>query len=185
LRERLRLFQWMSIGLAVIGVAYLAFRYGRLPWIAIGLAITFGLYGFVKKLSPLRTVYGLTLESGILLLPGILYLFYQDWIGRGAFLHMGFQHDILMVCAGLITTIPLLLFTSAARRIPLTTMGVMHYITPTCQFLLGLLVYKEAFDRGQAFGFGMVWIGLAIYCAEGLTANRTAVDEAQGLKISP
>jgi chloramphenicol-sensitive protein RarD len=172
LRERLRLFQWVSIGLAAVGVVYLTTTYGHLPWIALGLAFTFGFYGLVKKIAPLGSVYGLTLESGILFLPGLFFLAYQDWIGRGAFMHTGFQSDLLMAGAGLITTVPLLMFVSAARRIPLSALGILHYITPTCQFLLGLLIYKEAFDRNHAIGFGIVWIGLMIYCVEGFTANR-------------
>jgi chloramphenicol-sensitive protein RarD len=172
LRERLRVFQWTSVGLAAVGVIYLTANYGQLPWIALGLAFTFGFYGLVKKTAPLGSFYGLTLESGILFFPGLCFLAYQDWIGHGAFLHTGFRSDLLMAGAGLITTIPLLLFVSAARRIPLTAMGVFHYITPTCQFLLGLLIYREAFDHSRAFGFGIVWIGLIIYCVEGFTATR-------------
>jgi chloramphenicol-sensitive protein RarD len=185
LRERLRFFQWIAIGLAAVGVVYLTARYGHLPWIALGLAITFGFYGLVKKTAPLGSVNSLTLESGVLLIPGVVFLAYQDWIGLGAFLHTGIQSDLLMAGAGLITTIPLLMFTSAARRIPLTTMGVMHYITPTCQFLLGLLVYKEAFSRDQALGFGIVWSGLIVYCVEGLLTNREAAGEMPKFKYSP
>ena len=176
LRERLRFFQWISIGLATAGVIYLTVSYGHVPWIALGLAFTFGFYGLVKKTAPLGSVYGLTLESGILFIPGLFFLVRQDWIGRGAFLHTGLEPDLLMAGAGLITTIPLLMFVSAARRIPLTALGILHYITPTCQFLLGLLVYKEAFDRIQALGFGIVWIGLIIFCVEGYTVNRREQD---------
>ena len=172
LRERLRLFQWISVALAGAGVLYLAIVYGRLPWIALGLAFTFGFYGLVKKTAPLSSMYGLTLESGILFLPGILFLGYQDWIGQGAFLHTGFRSDLLMAGAGLITTVPLLMFTYAAQRIPLTTIGIMHYITPTCQFLLGVLIYREAFTRTQALGFGMVWVALVIFCFESYLFRR-------------
>jgi chloramphenicol-sensitive protein RarD len=185
LRERLRFTQWIAIGLAAVGVVYLTVRYGHLPWIALGLAITFGFYGLVKKTAPLGSVYSLTLESGILLIPGVIFLVYQEWIGLGSFLHTGLQSDLLMAGAGLITTIPLLMFTSAARRIPLTTMGVLHYITPTCQFLLGLLVYKESFSRSQALGFGIVWIGLIVYCVEGLVTNREAAAEIPKFKFFP
>jgi chloramphenicol-sensitive protein RarD len=182
LRERLRFFQWISIGVAAVGVVYLTARHGHVPWIALGLAFTFGFYGLVKKTAPLGSVYGLTLESGILFLPGLVFLAYQDWIGHGAFLHTGFRSDLLMAGAGLITTVPLLSFVSAARRIPLTGLGVLHYITPTCQFLLGLLVYGEAFDRSRAIGYGIVWMGLIIYCVEGFTANRgkRGVEHSEG-----
>jgi chloramphenicol-sensitive protein RarD len=167
LRERLRLFQWISMGLAAAGVAYLAVVYGRLPWISLGLALTFGFYGLVKKKAPLNSLNGLTLETGILFLPGLLFLVYMDSAGQGAFLHTGIRSDFLMAGAGLITTIPLLFFASATQRIPLTTIGVMHYITPTLQFLLGVLVYREAFDATKGVGFGIVWAGLIVFCMEG------------------
>jgi chloramphenicol-sensitive protein RarD len=173
LRERLRAFQWISVALAAAGVIYLALAYDRPPWISLGVAFTFGFYGLVKKKAPLSSIYGLTLESGILFIPGMLFLAYQDWIGRGAFLHTGFASDLLMAGAGLVTTIPLLMFTTAAQNIPLTTIGIMHYITPTCQFLLGVLVYGEAFHSTQAIGFGIVWTALLIFCAESLVFYRT------------
>jgi chloramphenicol-sensitive protein RarD len=173
LHERLRPFQWISVGLAASGVIYLTVAYGRPPWIALGLTATFGFYGLVKKIGPLSSIYGLTLESGILFLPGFLFLAYQDWIGRGAFLHTGFGSDLLMAGAGLVTTVPLILFTLAAQQIPLTTVGLMHYITPTCQFLLGVLVYGEVFSRSRALGFGIVWVALVAFCIEGFVSRRT------------
>lgn len=166
LREKLRPFQWLSVGLAASGVTYLTIIHGRLPLIALGLALTFGFYGLVKKKAPLNSLNGLTLETGILFVPGLAFLFYMDWIGKGAFFHAGLISDLLMAGASLITTIPLLFFASAAQRIPLTTIGIMHYITPTLQFLLGVIVYREAFSTAQAFGFGIVWVGLAIFCVE-------------------
>ncbi len=168
LREKLRFWQWLSVGFAGVGVLYLTLAYNRAPWIALGLAFTFGCYGLVKKTSPLGSITGLTLESGILFLPGFLFLFYQDWIGKGAFLHTGLQADLLMIGAGLVTTVPLVMFTYAAQRIPLTTVGLMHYITPTAQFLLGIFVYGEAFRRDQALGFGIVWAALIVFCVEGI-----------------
>jgi chloramphenicol-sensitive protein RarD len=173
LRERLRLFQWVSVGLAGTGVIYLTMIYGRLPWIALSLAFTFGFYGLVKKLAPLNSVNGLTLETGILFIPGLAFLAFQNYQGAGAFLHMGLASDLLMAGAGFITTIPLLMFASAAQRIPLTTIGVMQYLTPTLQFLLGVFVYKEPFSSRQAVGFGVVWIGLIVFCLESLISRRT------------
>jgi chloramphenicol-sensitive protein RarD len=178
LRERLRLFQWIAVGLATTGVLYLTITYGRLPWIALGLAFTFGFYGLVKKLAPLSSLNGLTLETGILFVPAVIFLVYLEVIHRGAFMHTGMVSDVLMAGAGFITTIPLLMFVSAARRIPLTIIGIMHYITPTCQFLLGVLVYKEAFSRTQAFGFGIVWIALIIFAVEGILAHRAAPEKS-------
>jgi chloramphenicol-sensitive protein RarD len=182
LRERLRLIQWLSVGLAATGVLYLTIAYSRPPWIALGLTVTFGFYGLVKKIAPLSSINGLTLESGILFLPGLLFLGYQDWIGQGAFLHTGIGSDLLMAGAGLITTIPLVMFTYAAQRIPLTTIGLMHYITPTCQFFLGVLVYGEAFSRAQALGFGIVWAALVIFCIESFISvtNQNSRTNANG-----
>jgi chloramphenicol-sensitive protein RarD len=172
LRERLRPWQWLSVAFAGAGVLYLTLAYNRAPWIALGVAFTFGCYGLVKKTSPLGSIYGLTLESGILFLPGLLFLMYQDGIGKGAFLHTGFLPDMLMVGAGLVTTVPLVMFTYAAQRIPLTTVGLMHYITPTAQFLLGVFVYGETFRKDQALGFGIVWVALIIFCIEGLLFSK-------------
>jgi chloramphenicol-sensitive protein RarD len=172
LQERLRPVQWVSVGLAAAGVGFLAIMQGRPPWIALGLTVTFGFYGLVKKKAPLSSIYGLTLESGILFLPGLIFLGYQEWIGQGAFLHTGFRSDLLMAGAGLITTIPLIMFSSAAQQIPLTTLGIMHYITPSCQFLLGVLVYGEVFNTTQALGFGIVWTALVIYCLEGILMKK-------------
>ena len=178
LRERLRLFQWISVAAAAAGVVYLTAVYGRLPWIALGLAFTFSFYGLVKKTAPLSSIYGLALESGILFLPGMLFLAYQDWVGRGAFLHTGLTSDLLMVTAGLITTVPLIMFSSAAQTIPLTTIGIMHYITPTCQFLLGVLVYDETFTISQAVGFAVVWTALILFCIESVFFHRAMTHKA-------
>jgi len=126
LRERLRPAQWFPIGLAALGVIYLTWAYGSLPWIAVSLAITFGTYGLVKKLSPLGSLYGLTLETGLVLIPALVYLLYVEGAGQGSFGHAGIGSDLLLVGAGAVTTIPLLMFASAAKRIPLTMVGIMQ-----------------------------------------------------------
>ncbi len=172
LGEQLRSLQWLPIGLAALGVGYLAFTYGRLPWIALTLAVTFAIYGLVKKLAPLGSLYGLTLETGILFLPALAYLGYSEWAGNAAFLHNGLRMDLLLIGAGLVTTVPLLFFASAARSIPLTTIGLMQYISPTMQFLLGVLLYKETFTSRQALGFGLVWAGLIVFWLETFLAHR-------------
>jgi chloramphenicol-sensitive protein RarD len=172
LHEGLRFLQWTAVVLAAMGVIYLTIVYGRLPWIALGLAFTFGFYALVKKTAPLAPLHGLTLETGILFLPAVLFLVYQDRLGLGAFLHGTAASDLLMAGAGVVTTVPLLLFASAARRIPLTIIGIMQYITPTCQFLIGVLVYRETFSSTQALGFGIVWTGLAVFGLEGLAVAR-------------
>ncbi len=176
-RERLRPIQWAPIALAAAGVGYLTFTYGSLPWIALTLAFTFGLYGLVKKTAPLNSLYGLTLETGLLFLPALIYLGYCEWIGQGAFLHSGALADWMMFGAGLVTTVPLLLFASAAPRVPLTTIGILQYINPTMQFLLGVLVYREPFTHDRLIGFSMVWAGLILFWLEGLYARRNISPE--------
>jgi chloramphenicol-sensitive protein RarD len=151
-REKLRPLQWLPVGLAALGVAYLTLVYGRLPWIALSLAFSFGFYGLVKKLAPLGSLYGLTLETGILLLPALGYLLFLEVDGSAAFLRTGLTADLLMIGAGLVTTIPLLMFASAAQRIPLSMIGVMQYFAPTLQFMIGVLVYKEPCNQAQLVG---------------------------------
>ena len=172
LGERLRPAQWFAIGLAAFGVIYLTVTYGSLPWIALSLAFTFGFYGLVKKVAPLGSLYGLTLETGLMFLPALGYLIFAESTGQAAFGHIGTVSVLLLVGAGVVTTIPLLMFASAARRIPLTMIGVMQYIAPTLQFLLGVLIYKEPFATSKLIGFGMVWIALIVFWTEGLAAHR-------------
>jgi chloramphenicol-sensitive protein RarD len=172
LRERLRPLQWLPIGLAAIGVVYVAVSYGQFPWIALTLAFSFGIYGLVKKTAPLGSLYGLTLETGILFIPAVGLLVYLQTVGQGAFLNSNPVTDLLLVGAGLVTTIPLLLFASAAQLIPLSMVGVLQYITPTAQFLLGVLLYHEPFNRSHLIGFSIVWIALIIFWGEGFWASR-------------
>ncbi len=175
LRERLRPVQWIPVALAAIGVIYLTVVYGRLPWIALALAFSFGLYGFVKKLTPLGSLYGLTLETGIAFPFALIYLAWLEFNGSGAFLHAGAPTTTLLIGAGAVTTIPLLMFASAARQIPLTVVGLLQYITPTLQFLIGVFVYKEPFSHVQLIGFGIVWLALVIFWAESLVAQRAPI----------
>jgi chloramphenicol-sensitive protein RarD len=172
LRERLRLSQWIPIGLAAAGVIYLTVVYGKLPWIALTLAFSFGFYGLVKKLAPLSSLHGLALETGILVIPAMLYLVFAQAQGTGAFLHTGLPSDLLMIGAGIATTIPLIFFASAARQIPLTMMGLLQYVAPTIQFMLGVFLYKEPFDHAHLIGFGLVWIALVIFWIENYLAHR-------------
>lgn len=173
LREKLRPAQWVPIILAFTGVVYLTVTFGRLPWIALTLAFTFGFYGLVKKIAPLSSLYGLTLETGILFAPALVFLGVAQANGTGAFLHTGATADGLMFGAGVVTTIPLLMFASAAKRIPLTMIGVLQYLAPTIQFLLGVFVYREPFDSTQWIGFGLVWLALLIFWGENYLAHRT------------
>lgn len=175
LREKLRPAQWLPIGLAAAGVIYLTILYGSLPWIALTLAFSFGLYGLLKKLAPLNSLNGLTLETGILFLPMAVYLIFIESNGQAVFLHTDLGSNLLMLGAGPVTVIPLLLFASAVRRIPLSTVGILQYITPTMQFLLGVLVYGEAFSSQQFIGFGLVWLALIVFTAENVWERRRAL----------
>ena len=154
-KERLRFAQWIPVLLAAIGVTYLTFVYGRLPYIALSLALSFGLYGLVKKLSPLGSLYGLTIETGILFIPALIYLIVMQANSAAAFLNTGFTSDLLMIGAGLVTTIPLLMFASAARSIPLWVVGLLQYIAPTIQFLIGIFIYKEPFSHNQLLALAL------------------------------
>ena len=172
LRERLRPLQWLPILLAAGGVLYLTFAYKSLPWIALTLAVSFGLYGLVKKKASLGSLQGLTLETGILFLPALAYLLFAEAGGQGAFLHSGATINLMLIGAGLVTTTPLMFFAAATRRIPLSLLGILQYINPSLQFLLGTLVYHEPFDASRLIGFAIVWVALVLFALEGLFANR-------------
>ena len=172
LRERLRPLQWLPIGLAAAGVLYLTFAYGALPWVALTLAVSFGFYGLVKKTAPLGALHGLTLETGILFLPALVFLVFSQFTRTGAFLHSTTLSDVMLVGAGLVTVVPLMMFALAAPRISLTTIGVLQYVNPTMQFLLGVLIFKEPFDHHRLIGFGVVWVALILFGVEGFLAQR-------------
>lgn len=172
LREHLRAVQWVAVGLAALGVLYLSVVYGSPPWIALSLAATFGTYGLVKKLAPLGALFGLTLETGLVFLPALAFLIVRETGGSGAFGHTGLGADLLLAGAGLVTTVPLLLFASAAQRIPLTMVGIMQYIAPSLQFLIGVLLFREPFSAAKLVGFVMVWVALALFWGEGFLAGR-------------
>jgi chloramphenicol-sensitive protein RarD len=168
LGERLRVGQWVAIGLAAAGVLYLTLAYGSLPWISLALACTFALYGLLKKMAPLGAVHGLALETSILLVPALVYLSIEHSNGRGAFIHGGPTVDLLIIGAGPVTTIPLLFFAAASRRIPLSMMGLFQYIAPTMQFLIGVFLFHEPFTRSRFIGFALVWVALLLSAVEGV-----------------
>jgi chloramphenicol-sensitive protein RarD len=168
LRERLRLWQWVPIGLAAAGVAYMTVSYGQLPWIALSLAFTFGAYGLVKKISSLNSLHGLTLETGILFVPALVYMIALEALGRGAMGHSTALVNLLLLGSGIMTTLPLLAFGTAVRRIPLSLLGLLQYIAPTSQFLIGVLMYGESFDHTRLIGFGLIWIALLALGVEGM-----------------
>lgn len=180
LRERLRKDQWIAVGLATFGVVYLTILYGRLPWIAISLAVTFGVYGLLKKIGALSSLKGLTLETATMFLPALAFLIFQEVNGQGAFGHISILTTILLVMAGPVTTIPLVLFGYGAKNIPLYMLGLAQYIAPTIQFFLGVVVYGEPFTPSQLVGFMFIWTALIIYSfGEYYAWNRRAAIQAR------
>jgi chloramphenicol-sensitive protein RarD len=168
LGERLRPAQWLAISVAAVGVTWLAAQYQHFPWIALFLAGTFCLYGLAKKKTSLQAVSSLTVETMLLVAPAAAFLVGEHLFGRGAFGQRGWRDDLLIASSGVITVVPLLCFAAAARRIPLSAIGLMQYLGPSLQFLLGLFVYGEPFDAGKLVGFAIVWTALAIYAIDGL-----------------
>lgn len=178
LGERVRLWQGVAIGIALTGVLYLTLSYGALPWIALTLGFSFAIYGLLRKTASLNSLEGLSLETALLFFPALAYLIYLEWVGRAAFGHVDPMTTSLLAFSGVATALPLLLFAAAARRITLTTLGVLQYMAPSMQFLLGVFVYGESFSPARMVGFGLIWLALIIYSAEGLNQgrkNRTAL----------
>lgn len=171
-RERLRRLEWAAIALAAVGVIALTISYGALPWISLTLAATFGIYGLAKKIAPLGAALGLTLETLILLVPAALYLAYCAAATDVGFPHETAVKNLMMIGAGPLTTAPLLMFAAAARRIPLSSMGMLQYINPTIQFLIGVFLYKEPFSSAQFVGFAFVWAALILFAVQGYVDGR-------------
>jgi chloramphenicol-sensitive protein RarD len=172
LKEQVRPWQWVAIGIVTTGVVWLTVSYGRLPWIALTLAATFALYGLIRKTATLGALDGLSLEAGILFFPALGYLVYVELTGPGAFGHTGLVTDMLLVAGGLVTAIPLLLFAAGARRVRLVTVGLLQYLAPTMQLIIGVAIYGEPFPTQRLVGFGLIWIALLIYSGEGIVAVR-------------
>ena len=180
LHERPRLLQWSAIALAAVGVGLLLLRVGRVPWIALTLAGTWGGYGILKKKSALGPLVGLTVEALLLLPFAVAMLLWQAHTGAGALGRVGAWQQGLVLSAGLVTAIPLLLFADGAQRIRMTTLGLLQYLSPTVQFFLGLLLYHEAFDTGHLQAFALIWGGLALYSADSFWAQRRILLKAAG-----
>jgi chloramphenicol-sensitive protein RarD len=172
--ERLRPLQWTAVGIAAVAVVVLTVDYGRPPWIALSLAVTFGLYGLMKKLVRVEAAPGLFVETALVALPavvalGILHTHGEDTFGNG-----GVGHAALLVCSGIATAVPLLLFAAAARRIPLSTVGLLQYLTPSMHLVIGVFVYGEAMPPVRLAGFAMVWAALAVFTVDTLRHARAA-----------
>jgi chloramphenicol-sensitive protein RarD len=163
LGERLRRLQIVSLAFAVAGVIILTLHLGSVPWISLVLAITFALYGLLRKIVPTGALTGLSVETLLLFPAAFGYLIYLGVTGKGAFPSATIGDNILLPLAGVITAIPLLWFSAAARRLSLASIGFMQYITPTIHFLLAVLVFAEPFSRTHLAGFACIWTGLLLY----------------------
>jgi chloramphenicol-sensitive protein RarD len=166
LGERLRRLQWLAIGLAVTGVVILTWRAGRLPWISVVLATTFGVYGLIRKVARVDSLAGSTIETGLVTPVAIGYLVMLAARGGGQLGHASSGAQVLVLTTGVVTALPLLLFSSAARRLPLSTMGFLQYLGPTIQLVLATAVYGEPFAREQLIAFAVIWLGLAAFSVD-------------------
>lgn len=174
LHEKLRRLQWVAIACAATGVTVMIVRVGHLPWIALTLAATFGTYGLLRKKSPLGPLAGLGLETLLLAPLALGFLLWRQSTGEGALGHVDARSHALLLFAGVATAVPLLLFAFGARRIRLSTLGLLQYIAPSVQFALGVWVFHEAFSPERAAAFAFIWTGLALYTADNLWAQRRA-----------
>jgi len=174
LRERMRRLQWLAIGLATAGVVILTWRAGQVPWISVVLAASFGGYGMVRKLARVESLAGSTLETALLAPLAVSYLVMLAARGGGHLGHASAGTQLLLLSTGVVTAGPLILFTSAARRLPLSTLGFLQYLGPTLQFVLAVLVYGEAFARDQLIAFGFIWLGLAAFSVDLVRQARRA-----------
>ncbi|WP_336030082.1 EamA family transporter RarD [Geodermatophilus sp. FMUSA9-8] len=172
--ERLRPLQWTAVGLAGVAVVVLTVDHGRPPWIALTLAATFGAYGLLKKLVRVEAAPGLFVETAVAFVPALVLLGVLHGTGRGTAGSEGTGHLLLLVASGIATAVPLLLFAAAARRIPLSTIGLLQYVTPLMQLALGVFVFHEPMPPARLAGFAIVWAALAVFTVDGLRAARAA-----------
>ena len=172
LHERLNRSQNRAVAIAAAGVGYLAIVVGRLPWIALALAVSFGLYGLLRKVVAVEAVPGLAVETLLLTPLAGGYLAWCQTNGTSAFGQLDFTVDVMLIGSGLVTALPLALFSFGARRIPLSTIGLIQYIGPSLQLLLGITMFGEPFPAVRALGFGMIWLALAVYIVDGALRPR-------------
>jgi chloramphenicol-sensitive protein RarD len=172
LGERLRRKQLVAVGIAAVAVLVLTIDYGRPPWIALTLAASFAIYGLVKKRAGVDGVESLAVETAFLIVPALGYLLWLEGTGGGTLTSEGPAHFALLAAAGVVTTIPLVLFGAAAIRVPLTTLGLLQYLTPSIQFLIGVMVYGESMPLSRLAGFGLVWVALAVFTLDAIQAVR-------------
>ncbi|HNW61202.1 MAG TPA: EamA family transporter RarD [bacterium] len=176
LQERLRPAHWLAVGLAALGVLYLAVHQAGLPWIALALAFTFAFYGLLRKTAPLNSLEGLAVETALLLPLAAGYLLFLEMHGTAAFGHAGLRTTLLLAVAGPVTALPLLFFAAGVRRIPYSQLAFIQYLSPTLQFLLGAFVYHEPLSVVRLTGFSLVWLATGLYIAVECHRSRCRVD---------
>ena len=168
LGERLRRGQWVALGLGAVAVAVLSIDYGRPPWLALVLALSFGTYGLAKKQAGVGAVESLTFETAAIAPVAAGFLLWLELAGRGTLTTEGPGHVLLLATTGIVTAVPLVCFGAAATRLPLVQIGLLQYLTPVLQLAIGVLVYREAMPPGRWIGFALVWTALVVFTAEGL-----------------
>ena len=171
--ERLRPLQWTAVGIAAVAVAVLTVDYGRPPWIALALAVTFGLYGLMKKLVRVAAAPGLFVETALVAVPAVVLLGVLHVHGHGTFGNAGTANALLLISSGIATAVPLLLFAAATRRIPLSTVGLLQYLTPLMQLSVGVFVDGEPMPPARLVGFAIVWVALAVFTVDSLRNVRS------------
>ena len=175
LRERLYRGQFISVAIAFVGVLFLTLQYGRLPWIAFSLALTFGTYGLLRKTAKAGSMVGLLFDTGFLAPISLFYLLFLAAHGSGALVSTNLKTDVLLIGAGVVTAVPLLLFAYGARRIQYSTVGFLQYIAPTGQLLVGVFLYREQFTRAHAIAFGLVWVALILYSTSTFMTHKRRI----------
>jgi chloramphenicol-sensitive protein RarD len=172
LKEKLRFWQWIAVGLSVVGVANLIGQLGTVPWIALSVAFLFGFYGLIRKVAVVDAFSGLFIETTLILPPILAYLIYIGVQGTGSFGSSDLTFDVLLILLGAMTAIPLILFATAARRLRLSTLGFFQYIAPSAHFMFAVFLYNEPFTFAHQITFGMIWTALAIYTLDTIVARR-------------
>ena len=178
LHERLHPAQWIAVLIAALGVLWLTWQGHHFPWIAIVLALTFGFYGLMRKVAALGPLEGLSLETLLLFPLAAAYLAWVAFNGNSAFIHADLALRLFLMAAGPITAIPLLLFAAGARRIRLSTLGLLQFIAPTLQLLLGIWLFHEPFGGARMWGFLIIWAALVLFTAEWLLRTWSIAPQA-------
>ncbi len=174
LRERLRRMQWVAVAIALVAVAILTFSYGALPWISLTLGFSFGIYGLLKKMANVRSTDSLVIETAALAPFALVLMGFWEVDGQAAFVLDGWQISVLLILLGPVTALPLLAFGGAATRIPLSTLGVLQYITPILQFSIGVFIFGEAMPASRWLGFVFVWTALVVFSTDAYRQSRRA-----------